>query len=87
MQELNQNTSAVLNKVINGNAITITRDGKAIVRILPIINGDSALDELVASGQAIAPSVVGTIAMPLEYGDKSIEIAAYISQDRENERY
>lgn len=87
IRELNHNTSTVLNKVINGSAITITRYGKAIVRILPVTNGDSALDELVANGQAIAPSVTGPIAMLLDYGDQSIEIATYISQDRENEKY
>lgn len=85
VRELNQNTSGVLQKVAQGTAVTITRDGKPIARLVPITGTSEGLDRLVASGQAVAPTAPGSVTLPPKYGEDP-DVAGRLTSDREEER-
>lgn len=86
VRELNQHTSAVLERVSKGQAVTITRDGKPVARLVPIPGPSSILDRLVAMGLATAPSLEGPIPLPPRTGGPVRDLAALLVQDREDER-
>ncbi len=86
VRELNQHTSAVLEKVAQGVAVTITRDGRPIARLVPISGASTSLDRLVAIGLAVAPAVRGRVAMPPKYGEGVQDVAKRLVADRESER-
>ncbi len=52
IRELRQQASAVLRRVVNGEAIYVTNHGNAIARIVPLRPG--GLDQLVLDGRATA---------------------------------
>jgi len=87
VRELNQHTSAVLREVTGGTAVTITSDGHAIARLVPLTGGSSALDRLAATGRAIAPSVRGPVPLPPADGAEEIDVAAALVGDRDAERW
>jgi len=87
VRELNQHTSAVLREVAGGTAVTITSDGHAIARLVPLTGGSSALDRLAATGQATAPSVEGPVVLPPADGTEGIDVAAALVADRHDERW
>lgn len=86
VRELNQHTSAVLEKVAQGVAVTITRDGRPIARLVPITGTSTGLDRLVALGLAVAPVDRGPVALPPMYGDDGQDVAKRLVADRESER-
>ena len=55
IRELKQNASAVVARVKEGASLVVTDRGVPVARLVPI--GDLTLDDLVATGQATAPSV------------------------------
>ena len=87
VRELNQRTSAVLNEVAQGVAITITSGGRPIARLVPISRPSPALDNLVMGGRAIAPIVAAGVPMPAVYGDEQVNVAEALARDRVNERW
>lgn len=87
VRELNQRTSAVLSEVAGGVAVTITSAGRPVARLAPIRGDPSALDELVATGRATAPAVMGPIPMPPAYGSETLDVAAALAADREEQRW
>jgi prevent-host-death family protein len=87
VRELNQRTSAVLDQVIRGHALTITRDGHPIARLIPIVGTASVLDRWVAEGLATAPTVVGPFPLPPPSDDATTpDAAALLVKDRDEER-
>ncbi len=87
VRELNQHTSAVLREVAGGTAVTITSDGRAIARLVPLSGGSSALDRLAAAGWATAPSVAGPIMLPPADGTEGTDVSAALVADRDAERW
>ena len=87
VRELNQRTSAVLSEVARGIAITITRDGLPIARLVPISRESSSLDRLVFSGRAISPSTGGPLTVPPTYDAELVDVAAALAADRADERW
>lgn len=86
VRELNQHTSAVLDKVAKGTAITITRDGRPIARLVPIAASSTALDRLVATGLVTAPAVREPLPVPASYGEESgQDVARELVADRDAE--
>ncbi|HEX6512009.1 MAG TPA: type II toxin-antitoxin system prevent-host-death family antitoxin [Chloroflexota bacterium] len=86
VRKLNQQTSAVLNEVARGQPITITSAGRPIARIVPI-GPPRALDRLVAAGDGIAPAIRDPIVMPPDTASSSVDIAAALARDREQDRW
>jgi prevent-host-death family protein len=86
VRELNQRTSAILARVAQGEAVTITRDGRPIARLVPIASGSPYLDRVVEAGLAIAPSVEGPLPMPPRTAHPEKDVAALLVSDREHER-
>ena len=87
VRELNQHTSAILAEVASGVAITVTRAGRPVARLVPIEGGSERLDDLVALGRATAPSRRGPFQMPPRVGNPDVELADAIAQDREDGRW
>jgi len=86
VRELNQQTSRVLARVREGTAFEVTERGEPISRLIPI-GSDSALDRLVAEGRATAPAARGAIPVPPVLGDPGVDVAADLSQARDQERW
>lgn len=87
VRELNQHTSAVLAEVANGVAVTITKDGRALARLVPVPAGSPALDRLVEEGRARAATVTGPIRMPPSGADEALDVAQCLAEAREDERW
>jgi prevent-host-death family protein len=89
MRELNQKTSEVVRKVATTrHALTITSSGKPVgVQLVPIGRGQGVLDQLVASGRAVAPTVHGPAVAPPARGDTAVNVAEALAADRDEERW
>lgn len=91
VSELNQQTARVLERVKNGEPITITEYGRAIARLVPDapLTGVPMLDALVAQGRAIPASSPGPIppTPPREDRDANLNLSELLVRDREEERY
>ncbi|MEU4740005.1 type II toxin-antitoxin system prevent-host-death family antitoxin [Actinosynnema sp. NPDC023658] len=87
VRELNQRTSAVLKRVRDGERITVTEHGKPVAYLVPVQPGTGLLDRLVAAGQAVAPTRTGPVAMPPDWGDADVDVAAELVAAREEERW
>ena len=86
LREPNQHTSAVIETVMHGASVVITRNGHPVARMVPVAPAVPGLDRLVATGRAIAPSVRGHIPLPPVRGDDGIDLARALSADRDRER-
>jgi antitoxin (DNA-binding transcriptional repressor) of toxin-antitoxin stability system len=60
VRELRQNLSVYLDRVKNGEALTVTEHGAVVALLRPPTPAGQILDRLVADGRAVAPS--GTLA-------------------------
>jgi prevent-host-death family protein len=87
IRELNQNTSQVLARVSGGETMEITDRGRAVARLVPIADDQSALDRLVSSGRATSPSSTGPIPLPPVWADPGIDVATTIELMRNEERW
>lgn len=87
VRELNQHTSAVLAEVANGVAVTITKDGRALARLVPVTAGSPTLDRLVEEGRARAATVTGPIPMPPRGGDEDLDVGQCLARAREDEHW
>lgn len=87
VRKLNQQTSAVLNEVVEGTAFTVASAGKPIARIVPVSSLPPGLAQLVAEGKGVAPTMSGFIRPPKPTGPADLDVAAAMERDRENERW
>jgi prevent-host-death family protein len=83
VEELTQNTSAVLAQVERGETLEITVSGRIIARLVPNDGGRSVLDQLVAEGRATAPLTSGLLPMPPRLGDPAVYVANQLATARE----
>jgi prevent-host-death family protein len=56
LRELNQNPSKAVARVRAGASIVVTDRGRPVLRMIPETGHPSALDRMVAAGEARAPS-------------------------------
>jgi len=91
VSELNQQTARVLERVKNGEPITVTEYGRAIARIVPNApsTGDPLLDALIAQGRLIPAANPGLIppTPPRTDSDSDLSLSEQLIRDREEERY
>ncbi|WP_086819157.1 type II toxin-antitoxin system Phd/YefM family antitoxin [Allokutzneria sp. NRRL B-24872] len=88
VRELNQSTSATLQRVREGHAYTVTDRGVPIAHLTPVRQRDRVLDQLVLSGRAQPPRIPqGPVSMPPVLGDPDVDSAAALAADREDERW
>ena len=87
IRRLNQETSAVIKEVEEGHAVTVTRDGRPVARVVPITAKPTGLDRLVEAGLVIAPTAHGPVGMPPRHGDPDIEVSAIIEAMRDEETF
>ncbi|WP_261564517.1 type II toxin-antitoxin system Phd/YefM family antitoxin [Frankia gtarii] len=86
MRELNQNTSQVIDRVRRGETIEVTDRGRPVARLVPVIRGTAALDQLVAEGRAIPPAADGPLPMPPLPGAPSVNATDELTAMRDEER-
>ncbi|NJC64176.1 type II toxin-antitoxin system prevent-host-death family antitoxin [Planosporangium flavigriseum] len=87
VRELNQNTSQVLARVAGGETLEVTDRGRPIARLVPVDDGLSLLDRLVAEGRAAGPTNTGPIPVPPVLGAPDINAAEHLAAAREDERW
>jgi prevent-host-death family protein len=86
VRELNQHTSAVIARVVNGEPLEVTLSGRPVARIIPI-SRSGELDDLVAAGLVIPATNHTPFPMPSVYGDPSVSVADELAKMRDEERY
>jgi prevent-host-death family protein len=84
---LNQQTSAVIEEVANGHAVTITKAGKPVARIVPISSDEASLARLIEEGLVTPPKVRGPFPRPPRTPNSGVNIADSIVQEREESRW
>lgn len=86
LRDLNQHTSAILRRVEHGETLTITNQGRAVARLVPVADQGSGLADHLASGRVIAPTISSPFTLPPDTHD-DINVASELVADRENERW
>lgn len=82
IRELNRRTRASLAEAASGVAVTVTRGGRPTARLIPVSGTSDVLDELVALGKALAPTVHDVVPLPPVYGDPATDSAAALLAGR-----
>ncbi|MDR0837757.1 MAG: type II toxin-antitoxin system prevent-host-death family antitoxin [Propionibacteriaceae bacterium] len=75
VRELNQNTSAVLQRAEAGESLIISSHGRPVARLIPFV-AEGAFQALVAAGQVILPQPRGEW-NPLSLGCDVDELLAF----------
>jgi len=86
VRELNQHTSAVIARVVNGEAIEVTLSGRPVARIVPV-SRSGGLDDLIAAGRVVPATIHTPFPMPPVYGDPAISVADELAKMRDEERF
>lgn len=88
VRELNQHTSRWLTRVKAGETLEISERGRVIAMLVPVDAEGSALERLVASGEAQPPSVdpQSLASLPMLPPD-GINVAEELAAAREEERW
>jgi prevent-host-death family protein len=87
VRELNQHTSAVLQRVQRGETLEVTVGGRPVARLVPLGEGASLLEQMVAEGRAVAPTAIGLAPMPPRLGDPAVSVSGELAAGREEERW
>ncbi|MGH2366027.1 MAG: type II toxin-antitoxin system Phd/YefM family antitoxin [Chloroflexota bacterium] len=88
VRTLNQQTSTVLTAVASGAAVTITNAGSPVARLVPLPPGlPEGLARLIARGEAAAPVEQGPFTLPPGTRHSDVNVAAALTQLREEERW
>ncbi len=85
VRELRQNLSVYLDRVKKGEALTVTEHGAAVALLRPLPSAGTALDRLVAEGQA-RPPARGLAARPKPLAVKLQRPLAALLEDERGER-
>lgn len=85
VRELNQNTAAVLARVESGEIVEITNRGRPVAQLRPVAPGE--LDDLVAAGKAIPPTITGPIPVPRLTAPPGEDAGELLSAMRDEERW
>jgi prevent-host-death family protein len=86
VRELRQNLSIYLDRVKNGEALTVTEHGAAVAILRPLPAASTTLDRLVAEGRARTPArALSSLPKPL--GLKlDRPLSEILAEDREDRR-
>lgn len=88
MRELNQNAARVIELVARGETIELTRRGRPVARVVPVIDDGGVLTRLVRDGQATAPTRAGgSIPLPPVFGDEGVAASDEVIAARARERW
>jgi prevent-host-death family protein len=85
VRELNQDTAGVLARVERGETLEITRHHRVIARIVPVLHAE--LDDLVAAGRMIPPTVTSAWQAPEGSVPPGPQAGELVRQLRDEERY
>ncbi|MBJ7608088.1 MAG: type II toxin-antitoxin system prevent-host-death family antitoxin [Candidatus Dormibacteraeota bacterium] len=88
MRELNQNAARVIGLVAHGETIEVTRRGRPVARVVPVVDDGDVLTRLVREGQATAPTRArGPIPLPPRFGDEGVTASDEVIAARARERW
>ncbi|MGH3810918.1 MAG: type II toxin-antitoxin system Phd/YefM family antitoxin [Pseudonocardiaceae bacterium] len=85
VRELNQDTAGVLARVEHGETVEITRHGKVIGRIVPVIAGE--LDDWIAQGRVAPATASGPIPLPTQRAEPGADAGRLLRELRDEERW
>ncbi|MGW6278911.1 type II toxin-antitoxin system Phd/YefM family antitoxin [Kribbella sp. NPDC055071] len=83
VRELNQHTSAVLARVVNGETLEITVSGRPAARLVPIDDTAGIRADLIRRGRLIPASNPGPLTLPPGEPDLTVDSTDIISDLRE----
>jgi prevent-host-death family protein len=84
VRELRQNLSVYLDRVKQGEVLTVTEHGTAVAVLHPLRGAESALDRLVAAGRARRPArSIRSLPKPLRV-TLDRPLSALVNDDRED---
>lgn len=86
VRELNQQTSRVIERVRNGEALEITDRGRVVARLVPAVALPDPLERLVAEGRAVPATLWGQIPVPSDDGTGAVDVGAALAAERAEER-
>jgi prevent-host-death family protein len=84
VRALEQDTAGVLARVQNGESLEITSQGRVVARLIPA--RAAVLDDLVASGLIVAPTITGRLSVPAAGARSASDAGELLSSIREDER-
>jgi prevent-host-death family protein len=87
VRELNQQTSRVIERVKRGEVVEVTKRGRLVARLVPVVPAPEALERLVAEGRAVPATVAGPIPIPPVMGDPDVDVGGAIASSREEGRW
>jgi prevent-host-death family protein len=85
--ELHEHTDEVLARVTAGETVEITKDGEPVARLVRVTKDQPFLERMIAAGRATPATLRGPIPMPPTSGDPTLDVAAALAADREEERW
>jgi prevent-host-death family protein len=83
VRELNQHTSAVLARVVNGETLEITVSGRPAARLVPIDDTAGIRADLIRRGRLIPASNPGSLTLPPGEPDLTVDSTDIVSDLRE----
>jgi len=86
LRELNQNPSKAVARVRAGESIVVTDRGRPILRMVPEVGQLGTLHQLVASGEATAPTEQGMPDLIPDLVPEFDSLAEVLVADRDRER-
>jgi prevent-host-death family protein len=85
VRELNQDTAGVLARVEGGETVEITRHGKVIGRLVPVVSGE--LDDWIAEGRVTPATIPRPIPMPVQSAPPGADAGREMRELRGEERW
>jgi prevent-host-death family protein len=87
VRELNQNTSAVMQRVQTGEELLISVSGKPVARLSPLDPAENQLRVLALKGEVVLATHATPLTRPPVIGDPELDSAAIYAEMREEESW
>lgn len=86
LRELSHHTSRIVSRVRAGEVIEVTDHGKPILRLVPIREGESLRDRLIAEGR-LKPARHHRLPDEISSAPQDVSLSEILSEMRDEERY
>jgi prevent-host-death family protein len=86
LRELNQNPSKAVARVRAGASLIVTDRGKPVLRMIPVTEHPSTLQQMISAGEARAPAEGGMPDVQAELAPEVGSLADLLIADRDRER-
>jgi prevent-host-death family protein len=86
LRELSHHTSRIVNRVRQGEIIEVTDHGRPILRLVPVSEGESLRDRLIAEGR-LKPARHRRLPDEISTAPEDVNMSDVLSEMRDEERY